>query len=97
MLLPLLACAAFASPVLSPADAKVFPAKVGPALSGPLAPLAWGMTPEQVKLAAPELAKAMYVNVADGTGEVTATGREDWTAFAGGELYVGTANPPARA
>ncbi|HUQ06151.1 MAG TPA: hypothetical protein VM261_26790 [Kofleriaceae bacterium] len=88
MSLALLACVAFASPALSPADAKVFPSKVGPALSGELASLRWGMTADEVKAAAPIFAKAIYLNVSDDKGQVTASGREDWVPFAGGQLQL---------
>jgi hypothetical protein len=88
MSLALLACVAFASPALSPAEAKAFPSKVGPALSGELASLRWGMTADEVTSAAPIFARAIYLNVADDKGMVTASGREDWVRFAGGEAQL---------
>lgn len=41
-------------------DGKVFPSRIGPALSGELAALKWGMSVDDIDQAAPELSKAVF-------------------------------------
>ena len=90
MLLALLACVAIATPTLSPADAKDFPSKIGPALSGPLAKLRWGMTGDEAKAAAPDLVKAMEIRMPNDVNDADAP--EPWLPFAGGEIQLKVGN-----
>lgn len=67
-------------------DGRKFPARIGPALSGDLAALKWGMSPADVDTVAPRLAKAVYARLDDDSKE--RGDRETYQLFAGGEIQL---------
>jgi len=80
-----------ATPKLAAAEAASFPSAIGPALTGPLAPLAWGMSAAETAKAVPALAKAIRTRLTDATGGGE-TSPDVWLGFAGGEIQLQVAN-----